>query len=363
MDLLFDAIDAIDIDVNGGGGGGVDAPELAVEGPAVSLAPLPRLSKSIAFLDGKLDVTVHYDAVPAQIDWGEGRSIQDAIPILSGCGTRQVPQCLLLDAATAMDKLVVTNWWRGLPKERQIVENDALKRVYRTFTSSNEKLINDHWENTRNSIESRPAAAALIDDTSNVYIGSADKSELREAGMVCTVSARVAKKRKGTRKVSDPPTSPSHVYDKTTRTALVRMEKSVNNVNKVTNKPEDATFKGGIQAISIVLRDTGTPKANGKLSFENRVRKRPKMEVYGLRGEMDDPTNTVANLLQAFVVEAKKICDVVVVPHGQEPPTQQFNRSRRRRNKTRPLDELDAEMDAHVASGSIQGCTISLDGF
>jgi hypothetical protein len=60
MDLLFDAIDAIDIDVNGGGGGGVDAPELAVEGPAVSLAPLPRLSKSIAFLDGKLDVTVHY---------------------------------------------------------------------------------------------------------------------------------------------------------------------------------------------------------------------------------------------------------------------------------------------------------------
>jgi hypothetical protein len=171
------------------------------------LARLPRLSKSIAFLDGKLNVTVYYDTVPAQIDWRDGKCIQEAVPLLSGCGTRQVPQCLLLDADTAMDKLVVANWWRGLTKEGQLAEIDGLKRVYKRFTSSNEKLINDHWESMRNSIESRPAAAVFIDDTSNVYVGTADTPELRDAGMACTVSARVAKKKKGKRRVSDPPTS------------------------------------------------------------------------------------------------------------------------------------------------------------
>jgi hypothetical protein len=45
--------------------------------------------------------------------------------------------------------------------------------------------------------------------------------------------------------------------------------------------------------------------------------------VYGLReGVMEDPSNDMANLLKTFFAEADKICDVHVVPHGQEPPTQ-----------------------------------------
>jgi hypothetical protein len=68
-------------------------------------------------------------------------------------------------------KLVVTNWWRGLTKDEQLAETDGLKRVYRTFTSSNEKLVNDYWENVTNYIESQPATAAYIDDTSNVSLG------------------------------------------------------------------------------------------------------------------------------------------------------------------------------------------------
>jgi hypothetical protein len=216
MDLLFGAIDALDsVGVNEE----VDlvTPELVVEGveqeqaAVFLLSRLPRLSKMIAFLDGKLDITtVYYDTVPAQIDWKDGKSIQEAVPLLSGCGTRQVPQCLLLDADTAVDKLVVANWWRGLTKEGQLTEIEGLKRVYRTFTSSNEKLINDHWENMRNSIESRPAAAAIIDDTSNVYVGTADTLELRNAGMECTVSARVSF---GLQSRSHQPVdSPSHAY-------------------------------------------------------------------------------------------------------------------------------------------------------
>ena len=54
MDLLLDAIDAIDINR-----GGVDAPELVAEGveqqQVEHLSCLSRLSKSIAFLDGKLE--------------------------------------------------------------------------------------------------------------------------------------------------------------------------------------------------------------------------------------------------------------------------------------------------------------------
>jgi hypothetical protein len=60
-----------------------------------------------------------------------------------------------------------------------------------------------------------------IDDASSVYLGTADTPLLREAGMTCTVSARVAKKKKGERRVSDPQTSPSHIFDMTSQTALI----------------------------------------------------------------------------------------------------------------------------------------------
>lgn len=260
-------------------------------------------------------------------------------------------------------KLVVTNWWRGLTKDEQLAETDGLKRVYRTFTSSNEKLVNDYWENVRNYIESQPATAACIDDTSNVYVGTADTLELRKADMACTVSAKVAKPNKRPRRVSDPPTSPSHMFDKTTRVALMQLEDSVSNVNNVTEKPIDATFKGGINVFSVVVRDTGTPQPNGRLAWENRSRKKPKMEVYGLReGVMEDPSNDMANLLKTFFAEADKICDVHVVPHGQEPPTQKFNRGRRRTG-IRPFNEIHAELETHVASGLIGRGTYAADSF
>jgi hypothetical protein len=85
------------------------------------------------------------------------------------------------------------------------------------------------------------------------------------------------------------------------------------------------------------------------------------MEVhYGVREQdvMEDISNPLANLLQAFVTCAEKIHDVHVVPHGQETPTQKISRSRKR-NKTRPIQEMDAELDVHVVSGFIQGGTFS----
>jgi hypothetical protein len=343
----------------------VDAPELIAEGvEQQQVEHLPRLSISIPFLDGKVEgAPVYYDTIPTGINWLDGKSIQEAFPLLIGNGKRQVPQSLLMDADTDMDKLVVTNWWRGLTKDEQLAETDLLKRVYRAYSSSNAKLVGDYWESVRNSIESRPAAAACVDDTSNVYVGTADTLELREAGMACTVSARVAQKKKGKRKVSDPATSPSHMFDRTTRIALMQMENSVNNVNTVTDKPEDATFSEGLKCFSVVVRDTGTPQANGKIPRENRRRKKPKMEIYGLReGVMGDISSPLANLLQAFVVEAEKTHDVQMVHHGQEPPTQEFSRNRRR-TKTRSFQEIDEEWDAHVASGLIQRGTYSLDDF
>jgi hypothetical protein len=269
MDLIFAAIDINDREE-------VNDPELVAEGVEQQQVEqeqeqeqeqhLPPLSVSIPFLDEKLEgVSVYYDTIPAGINWEDGGSIKDAIPILRGCGRRQVPQSLLLDAATAMDKLIVTNWWRGLTREAQTIEIEALQRVYRAYSSSNAKLLDGYWEKMRTSIESNPAAAALIDDTSNVYAGTADALELRKSGMECTVSDKVAKKKEGKRKVSEPASSPTHMYDRTTRTALMQMESSVSNVRNVTAKPEGATFKEGLKMFSVVLRDTGTPLANGKM--------------------------------------------------------------------------------------------------
>jgi hypothetical protein len=105
MDLLFDAI----LDINRGGGenalelvteGGVEQPQVEQEQEQEQalLSRLPRLSRLIPFLDGKLeDVPVCcYDATPTGINWLDGKNIQEVLPILIGCGRRQVPQSLLL---------------------------------------------------------------------------------------------------------------------------------------------------------------------------------------------------------------------------------------------------------------------------
>jgi hypothetical protein len=120
----------------------------------------------------------------------------------------------------------------------------------------------------------------------------------------------------------------------------MRMERTwVKIVNNVTDKPKDAEFKGGL-------------RANGEFPFENRVRKRSKMKLCRVReGVMEDVSNPLANLPQDFVTEAEKTHDVHVVPHGQEPPTQKFSR------------KMDAESDAHVASGLIKGGDFCLDVF
>jgi hypothetical protein len=359
MDFLFTAL---------GLNEGEDVPELVEDqqqnGQQEFTRLLPPLSKSIHFLDGKLaGAPVYYATLPSAIDWKDGKKINEVVPLLKEFGARQVPQCLLLDAVSEMDKLVVTNWWRGLTKDGQSTEIEGMRRVYKSYTLSNEKLTNDYWVNVSQSIESIPAAAALVDDTSNVYVGMADATELREAGMECTVSAKVAKPKKRKRKMSDPPTSPSHIFDKTARTALTQMENAVLKVNNVTEKPKDATFKGGLKCFSVVIRDTGTPQANGKLAKNNRHRKKPKIELYGIReGILEDIGNPVTSLLETFVAAAEQFCDVQVVNHGQEPPTQSFNRSRRR-TKTKTVDEVNAELDVHVASGLINGGTFPLGFF
>jgi hypothetical protein len=280
MNLLFDAVD-----INRGGG--VNAPELVtaegVEQQQVKqdhgqeqalLSRLPPSSKLIPFLDGKLEdvPVVHHDAVPTGINWLDGKNIQEVIPVLIGCGRSQVPQSLLLDADTGMDKLVVTpNWWRGLTEDGQLAEIDRLKRVCRACSSGNAKLDDDFWQKMRNAVKSNPAAAAHIDGTGNVHAGTACTPELRKADMECTVSAKVAKPKKN---------------------------------------------------------PASTPLANGKTPRESRRGKKTKMDVHGLReGVMKDHSNPLLNLFQSFVAEAEKICNVHVAPHCQEPPTQKFSHS------------------------------------
>jgi hypothetical protein len=78
MDFLFAAID---INV----GGVMDAPELVTEEVGVEeqqqveqqQRPLPPLSRSIPFLDGKLEgAPVYYATIPTEINWKDGKHIQ-----------------------------------------------------------------------------------------------------------------------------------------------------------------------------------------------------------------------------------------------------------------------------------------------
>ena len=59
-------------------------------------------------------------------------------------------------ADMAMDKDAITNWGHGSTKDGQLAGMEDLKCVYKAYTiSSHEKLLDDHWKDVQNNIESR----------------------------------------------------------------------------------------------------------------------------------------------------------------------------------------------------------------
>lgn len=97
-----------------------------------SLSSRVRFFTEIAPLDGL--EKMHYTEVPADLDWNDPNAVHEAYPPLKNCAPRQVPLCLILEASSDEEKLVVVNWWRYLNTLQQPQVFQELRRFYRAPT-------------------------------------------------------------------------------------------------------------------------------------------------------------------------------------------------------------------------------------
>ena len=111
-----------------------------------SMPLVPPLSKPISYLSYKLDQTrFFFTEIPPDLDWDSHTSIKETFVPFYGYGDWQVPTCLLLDAATPQDKLVILNWWMFMTKQEQKIEYEALWHVYAAPRQSNRRLPPEYF--------------------------------------------------------------------------------------------------------------------------------------------------------------------------------------------------------------------------
>lgn len=113
------------------------------------LERVPPLSMEIPFLTDKLagnKIPFFFRHSPEDVDWDDATSIKSTYPPLQGYGEYRPPLCLLQDAATPQDKLIVVNWWRFLHKEQQKQAHEELRNIYAAPKFSNRLLPPDFWE-------------------------------------------------------------------------------------------------------------------------------------------------------------------------------------------------------------------------
>jgi hypothetical protein len=103
-----------------------------------SLSRRVRFFTEIAPLAG-IEI-IHYTEVPANLDWNDPNAVHEAYPPLKNCAPRQVPLCLILEASSDEEKLVVVNWWRYLNTLQQPQVFQELRRFYRAPTRSKDLM-------------------------------------------------------------------------------------------------------------------------------------------------------------------------------------------------------------------------------
>uniref|UniRef100_A0A7S2ULD3 Uncharacterized protein n=1 Tax=Attheya septentrionalis TaxID=420275 RepID=A0A7S2ULD3_9STRA len=195
--------------------------------------PLPPLSSAVAFLAGKLEhVCIICPTIPHNVDWKNGLDVNKLFQHnpMTVYGRKQVPQCLLQDAATVRDKAIVTNWWVGLKKEEKREEYKALQKIYNTPSKNNSKVNDVPPPRRRN--EARPNQPPVNDEI--VYGGLGDTSEIRAASSSQLASCQANNMYKGTnrkRKKNEPARGPSDMYDSAVRKKMSIVERRTNEVN------------------------------------------------------------------------------------------------------------------------------------
>ncbi|KAG7356866.1 hypothetical protein IV203_001553 [Nitzschia inconspicua] len=98
-----------------------------------------RYFEEVAPLDGL--TRIHYfGSIPSEVDWNNSASVNKVFPPLLIHSTRDVPLCLLLEAETDEERLVVVNWWRYLDSIQQPKAFQELRRYYRAPAKSKDYM-------------------------------------------------------------------------------------------------------------------------------------------------------------------------------------------------------------------------------
>jgi hypothetical protein len=129
-------------------------------------SPVVTLDHPLSYLDGKLaHVEMFYESIPATappVNWTDNADVRKTFPVRrqpgsskETLGSRQVPKCILMDAQTDHDKLIVVNWWRGLTKKEQAMEWEAIRAIYRQPSLSNDLLPKDYLKTLRSALPAR----------------------------------------------------------------------------------------------------------------------------------------------------------------------------------------------------------------
>lgn len=81
-----------------------------------------------------------YASVPEDLDWSDSVALDRSFPQFLDHASRDVPVCLLLEAETNEERLVVVNWWRYLDSIQQPKAFQELRRYYRAPTKSKDPM-------------------------------------------------------------------------------------------------------------------------------------------------------------------------------------------------------------------------------
>jgi hypothetical protein len=308
--------------------------------------PLPPLSSAIAFLAGKLEhACIICPTIPHNVNWKNGSDVNKLFSQnpMTVYGRKQVPQCLLQDAATVRDKAIVSNWWVGLKKEEKREEYKALQKIYSTPSKNNSKVNDVPPPRRRN--EARPNQPPVNDEF--VYGGLGDTSEIRAASSSQLASFQATDMYKRTnrkRKKNEPARGPSDMYDSAVRQKMSIVEKRTNEVNALVTVNPELHCPVQNQAICIFIRETGTPSKNGKIPHDKVVRQKPEMSITGL-----NESRFAEIFSQEMMDKLSDTFDVKMVENGPGPVTE-FNAGRKEIH-SKDSDEIREELAEHVRRG------------
>jgi hypothetical protein len=307
------------------------------------------------FKNRRVKYTPCYHGVDlSSVDWGQQESLKTVFPPLKGLGKAQVPLGLLIDCEEEADKFLVVQWWRSSSKDEQIRAREDIKRFYRAFSNSNDKIDSSLKKTLKRalSLSNNPTAkkfAAAMKPEEIPYAGALDEPEIRKiAAKTTSSSASILErsKKRQPRLADERAKVPEHLMDKKTRKEMEKAEKAVGKANKATAKSDDASFPG-VHSVGLAsFRTVSTPEANGKILKDRPLRSKA---LFSFSIPPGMPTTFVERLKE---VSAEQDFETNVYTPSKKGPMTAYN-DRNRKQKYMSLEEQRRIQDEDVARGKI----------